>query len=137
MSKDIIRFALNKLVRDHIPLITNDPQIRYHKHPLDDAAFIKALKQKLIEETQEVRDAQNDDLISELADVKEVIDELIKITGISQAQLNAVQEKKRDQRGGFNKRLFITYIDAPINSETYEYLSKDPIKYPIIEIDKV
>jgi predicted house-cleaning noncanonical NTP pyrophosphatase (MazG superfamily) len=133
MSEKSVRFSVHKLVRDHVPLVTGDPRVLIQTVPLDDGAFLKALTQKLCEEAQEVQSAQRSELLEELADVREVMDEIMKLHGISQEQLLHAQEKKRKTRGGFNERLFITTIEAPKDSKVYTYCMQNPEKYPVIE----
>lgn len=132
MSTPVVRFAVHKLVRDRIPMITQDERVLIQTQPLDDAAFMNALKEKLIEEAVEVKETPLDELVYELADVKEVMEALMACAGITPEQLKAVQDKKKEKRGAFQKRIFITYLDAPTDSKAYEYMSKDSAKYPVV-----
>ena len=132
MSTPIVRFALHKLVRDRIPMVTQDERVLIQTQPLDDAAFMNALKEKLIEEAAEVEETPLDELVYELADVKEVMEALMACARITPEQLKAVQDKKKEKRGGFTERMYITYLDTPTDSKAYEYMSKYPTKYPIV-----
>lgn len=129
----MVRFSVQKLVRDRIPLVIEDDRVLIQTVPLEnDAAFLDALTHKLIEEAYEVKESQHHELIEELADVKEVMDEIMRLRGITLEQLQQVQDQKRETRGGFTERLFITYLDAPKDSKAYEYCIKYPKKYPIV-----
>ncbi|MCI0711669.1 MAG: nucleoside triphosphate pyrophosphohydrolase [Chloroflexi bacterium] len=70
------RREYNKLVRDNIPEII--------------AANGQALRQKLVEEAQEVLQAKPDELVNELADVYEVLDALIAAYDLDETVCNPV-----------------------------------------------
>ena len=68
-----MRFRVQKLIRDRLPAIMRAQGLQVFDRRLNDAEFIAALKDKLVEEAQEVGEATSqDDLIDELADVMEV-----------------------------------------------------------------
>ena len=69
-----MRFRVQKLIRDRLPAIMRAQGLKVFDRRLNDAEFVAALKDKLLEEAQEVGAATNEtDLIDELADVMEVI----------------------------------------------------------------
>lgn len=107
-----VRKIYDKLVRDLIPeIITQnggDPKISI----LDDNKFRAALTDKLIEEASEVKNAEGkDELIEELADVLEIIETLAAFYGGSIKEVSLVKEMKKSKRGGFDKKLFLEYVD--------------------------
>ena len=67
----------NKLVRDRIPSIIQDSNKTCQTRILNDEEYIYYLKLKLLEESQEVNHAANNQIVEEIADVMEVIDALI------------------------------------------------------------
>jgi predicted house-cleaning noncanonical NTP pyrophosphatase (MazG superfamily) len=97
-----------KLIRDKIPEIIKDgkPVTRV----LSDAEFLQALENKLLEEVQEMRD-KNADKKMELADIYEVLDVLLKTYGFSKKEILEIQKKKREERGGFDKKLFLESVE--------------------------
>ncbi len=99
----------NKLVRDRIPEIIQGDAKSCTVRTLDPAAYRQALLEKLVEEAQEVRQTEGDreELVKELADVYEVIDALVKEFDLSREEIESVQKEKREQRGGFEKKLFL------------------------------
>jgi len=97
-----------KLVRDKVPYnIFNGGEIVRQTH-LSGELFLRALKEKLIEESFEVLDAADkDSIIGELADVNEVIDGILTLIDASRDDLNQRQEIKRNKAGGFKEGLVL------------------------------
>jgi len=131
MGSDTVRFIFNKLVRNRQSAAMQDPRIVMNSRILELPEFILELKKKLVEESDEVVAASGDELIDELADLTEIIDTLMHACNISQEAVRAARQKKRDERGGFDKRIFVAYADIPRDSKAYEYCMKQPDKYPI------
>ncbi len=94
----------NKLVRDKIPDIIRacgeEPRVRV----LEDAEYIDCLEAKLDEEVGEYHKDKNAD---ELADILEVLFALGAHLGVSEVELLALRNEKRQKRGGFSKRIFL------------------------------
>lgn len=94
-----------KLVRDHIPRLIREngdiPQVRIASRDEMD----RLLREKILEEAKELlQSAANE----EIADILEAIESLLKIRGISLIQIRDIQEKKRVERGGFDKRYVLS-----------------------------
>ena len=93
---------MKKLVRDKIPEFANYATYR----ELAPAEREPALKQKLIEETNEVLAAKTEtNLIEELGDVYEVILAYLNFKNIDQATFLKQVKEKRALKGGFTKYL--------------------------------
>jgi len=79
---------------------------------IDDQQYLLALHKKLIEEVDEFIEASNnqDDekTKEELADVLEVIGALYQLKNYDQKEIEALRLKKKDERGGFSKRILLT-----------------------------
>ena len=104
----------NKIVRDNIPEIISKRGENAAVVKLEGEALITTLRQKLVEESFEVLDAKCDpDVLSELADVREVINALCSALKLSASRLSAVQKKKRQKRGGFKKGVMLTRTTTP------------------------
>ena len=129
----MVRFGVNKLLRDNIPLLKEKNEIVIHQKKLDPQSFIAELKKKLIEEADEVRTAHDDTLLEELADVLEVMQALLKTHNYSWDQLEQIRIDKRAHRGGFDQQLYIEYVEVPIDSNAYRYMIQHPDKYPVIK----
>lgn len=95
----------NKLIRDKIPEIIVREGKTCDIEVLNDVDYKQALRNKIIEEGEEVRTASDDELITEIADLYEVIDALIAVYGLSQSDIIQKQQERRESRGGFEKRL--------------------------------
>lgn len=105
-----MRKEYNKLVRDRIPEIIQQNGLEYQAVTLTKAEYCQALKQKLIEEAQEAAEA-NEELITELADLYEVIDALLETYGINRELVLAEQQRRRSERGGFEKRIKLVWTE--------------------------
>ncbi|MCX6403780.1 MAG: nucleoside triphosphate pyrophosphohydrolase [Actinobacteria bacterium] len=98
---------MGKLVRDLIPQIIEASGRTPVTSVVTGSDLIKALKDKLIEEAQEVFDAPAEKVIEELADVQEVIAALISELKIDEQELKQLQSAKRDERGGFGSGIIL------------------------------
>lgn len=99
------KITYNKLVRDHIPEIIHLAGKYCQTTVMDETEYRQALLEKLIEEAQEAHDASLGDLITELADVLEVVDNILQAYGLSFDDARNIQAARRQERGGFEKRL--------------------------------
>ena len=99
-----------KIVRDLIPDIISASGRTpvYDVVPTEEA--IKGLEDKLSEELNEYL---ADHSLEELADLLEVMHGILYHKGISWEQLEQVRLQKREERGGFEQRLFLTDILSP------------------------
>ncbi|NEQ38606.1 MAG: nucleoside triphosphate pyrophosphohydrolase [Okeania sp. SIO3I5] len=101
----------NKLVRDRIPEIIGKSGIEYQVVTLSEIEYRQALRQKLIEESQEAAAANNHDLVVEIADLLEVVDALLKSYGISYNQVRLEQDKKRASKGDFDNKTMLLWTE--------------------------
>jgi predicted house-cleaning noncanonical NTP pyrophosphatase (MazG superfamily) len=94
----------NKLVRDKIPDIIT----RHGDEPvtqiLETEAYKLELRSKLQEEVAEFCKSGK---VEELADILEVVYALAAAEGVSQFQLDEIRKRKRNERGGFDQRIFL------------------------------
>lgn len=100
--------AYHKLVRDNIPEIMkaqgSNPEVRV----LDDAEYKKFLRLKIVEEAGETNAAKTrEDMVKELGDVWEVAEAIMQNEGISLEEVQSLKQKRREERGGFLKRIFL------------------------------
>src|SRR5262249_55593705 len=101
----------DKLIRDRIPEILEQGGVRFETTVLTEAEFDTALRAKLVEEATEAAAAARQDLLGELADIFEVLDALMQLTGIDLDAVVGEQERKRVERGGFKKRLLLNWTE--------------------------
>lgn len=98
----------NKLVRDNIPQIIENNNEKAITTILDDSEYRKELLKKLREECEEVINAKNkDEVLEELADVYEVLFSIAKLENIDMCDITQMADKKRNAKGGFDKRIFL------------------------------
>jgi predicted house-cleaning noncanonical NTP pyrophosphatase (MazG superfamily) len=107
-----------KLVRDKIPEIIKDktgiePTYRTIE---DDTEFLNALLKKATEEAAELQHSiENDNTEEELADLLEIIDTITALRGKLIEDIEAIQIIKRQNRGGFEKRILMDEPPKPQN----------------------
>jgi predicted house-cleaning noncanonical NTP pyrophosphatase (MazG superfamily) len=106
-----MRLDYYKLVRDGMPRIIEADGGRPVTRVLNQAGYLAALRAKLVEEAEEARSAPDGQLRSELADVLEVLRALTAAQGMSWEDVVAEAERKRHERGGFEQRTFLEYVD--------------------------
>ncbi len=107
----VMRLEYHKLVRDRIPRIIEAGGGRPVTCVLDPAGDLVALRAKLVEEAGEAQAAPDGRLRSELADVLEVLQALAAAHGMSWEDVVAEAARKRGERGGFDQRIFLEYVE--------------------------
>lgn len=106
------RKIYHKLVRDNIPEIIKKDNAVAKIRVLNDEQFKRALKEKLVEEAKELLEAKTDEeLLNELSDVLQLFESIISHHHFSIIQVEQQKEKKKKERGGFEKKLFLEYVD--------------------------
>ncbi|MCA9770059.1 nucleoside triphosphate pyrophosphohydrolase [Candidatus Dependentiae bacterium] len=129
-------FLQNKLWRDKLPAKKEKMGSVIHIQQLTDNEFDQQLKIKLLEESTEVQATSSQkELIEEMADVLEVIDALCALHNITKEDIINAQTNKREERGGFFERKFVTVADHPVGSCGEQYCLAQPKKYP--EVKKI
>lgn len=105
----------NKLVRDKVPSNIEHGGEVVSKTRLSGEALLRALREKLIEEAFEVLDAiDQDSIVGELADIVEIIDEILCQLGVGRDELQKRQDKKRERTGGFQDGLVLLETKNPL-----------------------
>lgn len=105
------RKTYNKLVRDRIPEIIAAEGREYATKIMEDGEYRQALLAKLVEEAQEAAEAEPGELVKELADMYEVIDALLLAFDLDRDAIRVVQQKRRDERGGFEQRIKLVWTE--------------------------
>jgi predicted house-cleaning noncanonical NTP pyrophosphatase (MazG superfamily) len=107
-----MREEYNKLVRDRIPEIIHQSGNQCEVVTMSEAEFTQSLREKLLEEAGEVAAASPENLVSELADLQEVIDSLLAVYAIDREAVLSEQKRKRVERGGFDQRLRLLWTQS-------------------------
>lgn len=129
------RYQFDKLIRSKIPLRMKDEGVFVYSNSLSESDYLNALKKKIVEEAQEVHDANSkEDLITELADVMEVIYSIAQASKINLDEIEVARAKKRDINGDFLPENFINYIEvAEDNQKVIDYLENKNRHYKLQE----
>ena len=126
-----MRFRVQKLIRDRLPQMMRDQGLAVFEHQLDEDEFVAALKDKLVEEAGEARDAASPaELAAELADVLEVLRALAEASGFSLEDVETQRLAKRAARGGFDQRVFNAAVEAAEGLPAADYYLARPAQYP-------
>jgi predicted house-cleaning noncanonical NTP pyrophosphatase (MazG superfamily) len=106
-----MRVIHHKLVRDRIPAIIAADGGQAVTRVLNQVGYEAALRAKLLEEAHEAQAAPDGQLASELADVLEVLHALAAAHDMGWEDVVSEASRKRAERGGFDQRIFLEYVD--------------------------
>jgi len=106
-----MRVTYHKLVRDQVPAIIAADGHQPVTRVLDHAGYEAALRAKLLEEAHEAQAAPDGQLVSELADVLEVLQALAAAHDMGWEDVGRDAPPTRGARGGFDHRIFLEYVD--------------------------
>jgi predicted house-cleaning noncanonical NTP pyrophosphatase (MazG superfamily) len=106
-----MKVSYNKLVRDRIPEIIRSGGEKPVARVFGADEYKAALLAKLAEEAQEVREAPAEELAAELADVLEVLQAIATAHNVRWDQVADVAVRKRAERGAFDERIFLEWIE--------------------------
>ncbi len=94
----------HKLVRDKIPQIIEATGKTCTCSILSEQEYLSLLDAKL---NEEVAEYQESGALEELADIMEVIRAIAAARGSSIGEVEAIREAKREERGGFERRILL------------------------------
>lgn len=119
----IKKIYYNKLVRDKIPEVIKKAGGIAEFKKLSGKEFETELLKKVGEESTGLFGAKSKkELISELADVVAVVDEIKKFKKIKESELKNAMEANMEKKGGFKKKLFLVWSEDTgyrTNERTY------------------
>ena len=101
----------NKLVRNRIPEIILASGKLPAFRTMEDEEYRFALRAKLLEEASEVAEADETNLLSELADLAEVLDATIAANGFTLGDVRVERDIKNAERGSFTQRIYLERVD--------------------------
>lgn len=129
------RFKVDKLIRDKMPEHLEAKGVLLKGSVASVDRYIDLLKAKLVEETRDVVKAKtSQEIAEECADVLEVIEALCTTLDVPYEKVREAQQKKRQEKGGFEKRVFGEYIEIRSdNTKALDYYQAKPEDYPLIE----
>lgn len=132
------RFFKNKLVRSKIVDLYKEQGVISQSYVIeDDNEFLDAITQKMIEELQEVFSSENtDELVGELADLEDALAVFKKFLKIDQKDIDAKRAAKLAEKGTYEGRVFLEYIDVPTsNKALIEKCEKEAERYSDLGLD--
>lgn len=100
---------------------------------MEDEEYLRELRKKVLEEASELVKAPDADLTEEIADLQELLDNLLRVLKTDRKSIRMLQSKKNRERGSFRKRLYVDTVVVSEDSEWLEYYLKSPEKYPEIK----
>ncbi|MBU2235684.1 nucleoside triphosphate pyrophosphohydrolase [Patescibacteria group bacterium] len=96
----------NKLVRDGIPKIIEEDGCECRYEQLEEDEYRLMLREKFVEEAKELIAAEGkEEIINELADFEELFEAVQDLEQISSEDVEKKKNQKREERGGFTKRI--------------------------------
>ena len=129
-DKKMMYLLFDKLVRNGVPKLVYEENGDLNYFHLKGEKCINVLKDKLLEEAQEVVDAESiDDVADEIGDVLDVLNALVKALKINKRQLKKIHRKKYRTKGGFKKGVFAYFVKIkPEDNYKEKYKYKDITK---------
>jgi predicted house-cleaning noncanonical NTP pyrophosphatase (MazG superfamily) len=127
------KYLLNKLVRDNIPAdqLQSGQNPVYHR--LDPKEHATALVEKLIEEAKEIPVHDKLEATKEIADVRQVLEDLEAILEIKPEDIASAQAKKLARNGAFREGYFVESVTPDDGSDWDKYYDNEPDRF--IKVD--
>lgn len=130
----IKRFKVEKLIRDKLLGILGSNGIKLQHRSLGVEEFILQLKEKLVEEAAEIKQAQNhEELLEELADILEIAHTLSSAIGSTIQHVEEQRVEKRQLKGGFDNRIYCKEMEMEEDHPSIKYYLNKSDQYPEIK----
>jgi predicted house-cleaning noncanonical NTP pyrophosphatase (MazG superfamily) len=130
MPENLVRFKINKLIRDKIPEIIASNSAKIVSRVMDKEEYLQKLNDKLIEEALEVGDSKTKkEITEELADLFEVMLSVAKIHEIDFIEIQETSEEKKIKNGGFEGRIFADFVEMSHDNPKVSYYRSNEKKY--------
>lgn len=132
-STNMPKFKFEKLVRDKVVenQIATGAKPQFHK--LSNKRHKQELVKKIIEEAQEITEASQDKVASEIADVQQAIDDLKEKYGLTDEDIAKAQKAKNKKSGAFKEGIYVDYIELDSSDKWVEYFRKNSDRYQELE----
>jgi predicted house-cleaning noncanonical NTP pyrophosphatase (MazG superfamily) len=126
------KFKFAKLVRDKIveDIIAHGNKPKWRT--LSREEFVAELKKKMVEESTELVESPDNEVLKEISDIQEIIDALLRSLKLTKKEFKQTQENKNNERGSFNNKQYIDYVEVQDDAKEITYYQKHPDKYPEI-----
>jgi predicted house-cleaning noncanonical NTP pyrophosphatase (MazG superfamily) len=102
-----------KLVRDRIPEIILKEGKAPNTIRMTCAEYKQELLRKITEEVKEIKKAARNkrEMMKEIGDAQEVIEAIIKAFGLNGKEIREIKRRRKKERGGFEKRIFLISVE--------------------------
>lgn len=107
-----MRIMYNKLVRDRIPDIIRQSGRECGTAILALEDYRDALLAKLVEEANELATAKEDELVTEIGDVYEVLEMIVEAFNVSPETVRSTKALRQRERGGFRERIKLLWTEG-------------------------
>ncbi len=125
------KFYQNKLWRDKLIAIREKSGAIVHSVPLAHAEYKEEINLKLIEEANELADADtHKKMVDEIADMLEAIDCIIDFHGMTMEEVLKHKEAKFLQFGSYKNHVLVDYVEYPSGSQEAKDCLENPNRYP-------
>lgn len=125
------KFYQNKLWRSKLVEIREKEGAIVHLVPLAHAEYKEEINLKLIEESNEVYEADTHaKIVNEIADIFEVIDCILDLHGITKAEVMKHKEAKLLEFGAYTDHQLVDYVEYPDGSKEAKKCLANPERYP-------
>lgn len=127
-------FKVDKLIRDQLPGRMRASHIQVFERVMEKEEYLKRLKDKLLEEAQEVIASNSKkELCEEMADLLEVMLALLKVNELAFTDITQKAEEKRAEKGGFENRIYADFVEIEEGNPSLGYYKSQPDKYPEVK----
>lgn len=128
-----IKFKVNKLIRDNIKQKLAAEGVIVQQRVMDTDEYQQELNRKLIEEATECIDSKTtQELAEEIGDVLEVLYAIAASNNIDLKTIDEARLKKLQKNGGFEQKIYCTYIEVEESSPKRAYYEARPNQYPLL-----
>lgn len=134
------KFRTNILVRNNRIKMMEEQGVFVNYSVLSDEEYIKELKNKVIEEANEVATAPNpDELMSEIGDLLEVIEHIVEAYKLDNQKIQEYKKIKQEKVGKFDKKFKTHWVEVDDENNPKDYYKSaayylaNPHKYPEIK----
>jgi predicted house-cleaning noncanonical NTP pyrophosphatase (MazG superfamily) len=122
------KLVCNKIV-DHQVATGARPKF----YQLDSNDHKRELVNKIIEEAEEIKLADLDEVAAEIGDVQQAVDDLKELYGLSDEDIAKAQAAKKRKNGAFKKGLYVDYVEVDEGDQWIDYYRKNADRYPEIK----
>jgi len=120
-------FQLNKLVRDKLREIYASLNQKAKYKNLTSREHKRQLIRKITEEADEVDiNSSISEVTDEIADLRQVLDDMMLLYGISEEQVKNSQKVSFDKKGGFIGGTYVETLELSDDDEWVDYYRKRP-----------